>query len=138
MIQTTNQLPILRLVKVLPLIDRIISDPKKTPLDVLDQINIKNNAFILLALEQYKENKELPQEFIDFLLEMTVWHPYMVLTSHLVEASKKTVDNIDIKGLQKQNETTIPLDETGLKDLGVPENEINDLLKKLGRGNLTG
>ena len=32
-------------------IERIISDPRKTPLDVLDQINRKNNALILSTLK---------------------------------------------------------------------------------------
>jgi hypothetical protein len=119
-------------------IEKIISDPKKTPLDVLDQINIRNNALILFALKQYKENKNVPQGVTNFVLEIAVWHPYRVLTAHLVEATKKIVENIDIEELQKRNETTIPLDEIGLKELGFPENEINDLLKKMGRGNLTG
>jgi DNA-binding HxlR family transcriptional regulator len=118
-------------------IEKIISDPKKTPLDVLDQINMKNNALILWALKQYKENKDVPKEFINLVLEIAVWDPYMVLTSHLVEASKKMVENIDIEELQKRNETTISLDEIGLKDLGVPESEIKDLMKRMGRGILT-
>jgi len=119
-------------------IEKIILDPKKTPLDVLDQINMKNNALILLALKQYKKNKDVPQEFMNFVLEITVWHPYKVLTSHLVEASKKIIENIDIDELQKRNDTTISLDEIGLKNLGVPENEIKVLMEKMGRGNFTG
>lgn len=117
-------------------IEKIISDPKKTPLDVLDQINMKNNALILWALAQCKENKDIPKEFVVFVLEIAVWDPYMVLTSHLVEASKKIIENVDIGELQKRNETTISLDEISLKELGVPENKINDLMKKLGRGSL--
>lgn len=118
-------------------IEKIISDPKKTPLDVLDQINMKNNALILWTLKQYKENKDVPKEFINLVLEMAVWDPYMVLTSHLVEASKKMVENIDIEELQKRNETTIPMDEIGLKALGYTESEINELMKRMGRGILT-
>jgi DNA-binding HxlR family transcriptional regulator len=118
-------------------IEKIILEPKKTPLDVLDQINMKNNAIILWALEQYKENKDVPKEYINFILEIAVWEPYMVLTSHLVEASKKIVESIDIEGLQRRNKTTIFLDEIGLKELGLPENKIKDKMKKMGRGSLS-
>jgi DNA-binding transcriptional ArsR family regulator len=111
-------------------IEKIILDPKKTPLDVLDQINRKNNALLLSALKHYKENKDLPQDFVDFVLEITVWHPYKVLTSHLIEESKKIVDNIDVEELQKRNDSTVILDKIALKDLGLNENEIEKFMKK--------
>ena len=111
-------------------IERIISDPRKTPLDVLDQINRKNNALILSTLKHYKENKELPEDFVNFVLEIVVWRPYKLLTSHLIEASKTILDSIDIEELQKRNETTITLDVIGLKDLGLNETQIENFMKK--------
>ena len=56
--------------------------------------------------------------------------PYEILTSYLVEASKRLVDNIDIEELQKRNETTIHVDAISLRKLGFSENEIKERLRK--------
>ena len=39
-------------------IEKIIQDPKKTPLDVLEQINHRNNFLVLLGLKFFKDDKD--------------------------------------------------------------------------------
>ena len=61
------------------------------------------------------------------------------MTSHLIEESKKIVDNIDVEELQKRNESTVILDKIALKDLGLNENEIETFMKKYAvKGSLSG
>lgn len=116
---------------------KIISDPKKTPLDVLDQINTKNNALILSVLKEYKNNKDVSQEFADLVLKLVVWYPYMTLTSHLIEESKKNIGNIDIENLQKRNKTTIRMDKAILIEIsGWTEKQINSFYEKIGHSDL--
>jgi len=137
-----NVMPILRIMLMteqeMHEIEQIVLDPEKTPLDVLDQINTKNNALILSVLKQCKDNKDTSQELVNFVLELTVWHPYRVLTTHLVESSRKTIDNIDIENLQEQNKHTIQVSSVGLRNVGWTEDKIKEFMKKMGRGNLTG
>lgn len=67
---------VLPIIQIIPIteyetleIETILSDPKKTPLDVLDQINTKNNVMLLLALKMYKEGEWVSPEFLDLILE---------------------------------------------------------------------
>lgn len=113
-------------------IEKIILDSNKTPLDVLDQINIKNNGSLLMALKLYKDNKDASPEFMNLMLELFVWQPYKVLTSFLIEESKKIIEKIDIENLIESNKSTMHIDKNGLKSLGWTENEIRNFMEKSG------
>lgn len=109
---------------------RIISDPNKTPLDVLDQINTKNNNLILSFLKGYKKSKVQYQGLENFFLKLYVWYPYITLTSHLIEESKKRIEKIDVDDLLERNKYSIRMDKIGLKELGFPESKITHFLEK--------
>lgn len=111
-------------------IEKIIRDPKKTPLDVLDQINTKNNSLLLLALKNYKENKNASEDIINFVLEIAVWNPYKILTSYLIESSKKIIEEIDVDELIERNQSTIRLDKLMLRDLGFSEKQAEQVIEK--------
>ena len=111
-------------------IEQIILDPKKTPLDVLDQINIKNNASILLTLKLLKENKDISPELLNLILRLFVWQPYVTLTSFLIEKSKKIIDKIDVESLIESNKSTIQVGKNSLKSLGLTDNEIDKLIDR--------
>lgn len=127
-------------------IEKIILDPKQTPLDVLDQLNKKNNSFILLVLKEYKKKKDLPQGFLNFLLEFYVWNPYKYLSSFLVESSQKSIEKIDVEKLIEQNQRTICIDkyqfkhliEDAFRTMGLTENDTKDFMKKSGMNELIG
>jgi DNA-binding HxlR family transcriptional regulator len=127
-------------------IEKIILDPKKTPLDVLDELNKKNNSFILLALKECKERKDLPQGFINFLLEFFVWNPYKYLSSFLVESSEKIIEKIDVEKLIEQNQRTVCVDkyqfkhviEDAFRTMGLTENDTKDFMKRSGMNELIG
>jgi DNA-binding HxlR family transcriptional regulator len=99
-------------------IKKILLNPKKTPLDVLDQISIKNNDRILLALKLYKENKNISPNLENLMLTLYVWQPYITLTSFLIEETKKIIEKIDIEYLIESNKSTIRIGKNDLKSEG--------------------
>jgi predicted transcriptional regulator len=107
-------------------IERIVLDSKKTPLDVLDQINEKNNNSILLALKIYKENKDVSPDFLDSMLTLFLYQPYATLTSFLIEQSQKIIEKIDVESLIESNKSTIRIGKNDLKSL------VESLGKSLG------
>jgi DNA-binding transcriptional ArsR family regulator len=119
-------------------IEEIILDPKKDPIDVLDQLNVKNNTFVLLALEQYKNDKHIQQDVVEFFLELTIWYPYKILILKLLEGSKKIIDKIDVEKLLKRNLSTFCFDREMMLDAGLTEEEIEAFIKRMGRGGIIG
>lgn len=105
-------------------IEQIILDSKKTLLDVLDQLSIKINDNILLTLKLIKENKDISPESLDLILALFVWQPYKVLTSFLIEKSKKIIDRIDVESLIESNKSTIRIGKNNLKSLGLTDDVI--------------
>ena len=109
-------------------IEKILLNPKKTPLDVLDQISIKNNELVLLTLKLYKENKDVSPKLLNLMLELYVWQPYARLTSFLIEESKKIIDEIDVESLIESNKSTIRLGKNDLKSIGLTDEMIAKML----------
>ena len=109
-------------------IERIILNPKKTTLDVLDQLSTKINDNILLTLKLIKENKDISPESLDLILALFVWQPYKVLTSFLIEKSKKIIDKIDVENLIESNKSTIRVGKNDLKSIGFTDEMIAKML----------
>jgi DNA-binding HxlR family transcriptional regulator len=109
-------------------IEKILLNPKKTPLDVLDQISIKNNELVLLTLKLYKENKDVSPKLLNLMLELYVWQPYARLTSFLIEESKKIINKIDVESLIESNKSTIRLGKNDLKSIGLTDEMIAKML----------
>lgn len=135
-------LPLLEVISTLHLeseeIERIVQDPKKTPLDILDQINVRNNTLILQALKDLKENRGLSMNFLNFLLEVYVWSPYKFLTSSLLQSTEKVIDKIDFEKLIEQSRTALCIDKTMLEDAGLTKAKIKAIYERMGRGDLLG
>lgn len=117
-------------------IEQILLDSKKTPLDVLDQLNIRINSNILLALKICKEDKNASPESLNSMLRLFVWQPYEILTAFLIEESKKIIEKIDIDYLIESNKSTKRLGKNDLKsliqslNLGLSDKEIDDVIAK--------
>lgn len=109
-------------------IEKILLNPKKTPLDVLDQISIKNNELVLLALKLYKENKNVSPNLLNLMLSLYVWQPYARLTSFLIEESKKIINKIDVESLIESNKSTIRIGKNDLKSIGFTDEMIAKMI----------
>jgi predicted transcriptional regulator len=118
---------------------KIISDSEKTPLDVLCQINSKNNDLILHIIKEYTKNNDVPQKLVTLILEWYVWRPYRILTLYLVEESKKTIGNFSVDELLRRNKTTVGMDRVMLSEIsGWTGKQLDKFYEKIGRSDLVG
>jgi hypothetical protein len=122
-------------------IEKIVKDPQKTPLDIIDQINIRTNNILLSILKSYKEDKNMPADFPNFMLEL-VWSEYEFLTSTLVSLlNRKAIQKIDFDDLIEQNAQSWHLTKDQLMailKLKFSENEtkIREFMEKIRLGEL--
>lgn len=123
-------------------IEKIIQDPKTTPLDVLERINYRNNYLLLLSLKFFKNDKDkkIPEGLLESMLEICVHQPYKVLMSVLFETSKKVIDKIDVEKLIQQNKNSIhlDLDVDTLTEFGFTLEQVEVLRKKVIQGKVVG
>ena len=72
----------------------------KSPMFVLELINLQNYVSTSFTLQKLKEDKDIPEHKLGFLLELFAWEPFQVLTWNLIKACKKNIDVIDIDQIQ--------------------------------------
>ena len=90
----------------------------KNPLFVLKLIDLSCQGHLEFMFSKLKEDKNVPEHKLRFLLDLFVWEPYRVLTWKLIEATKRHIDEIPIKVIS---------DEELLRKLEQLEKKISDL-----------
>lgn len=75
----------------------------KNPFFVLNLINISCQSILEITFIKLKEEKNVPDHKLRFLLDLFVWEPYRVLTWKLIEATKKHIDKISLKVDSEEN-----------------------------------
>lgn len=88
----------------------------KNPFLVLNLIDTKCKAILEITIIKIKQEKNVPDHKLRFLLDLFVWEPYRILTWKLIEATKKHIDEIPFefepeKLLEKMNELEKIVDE---------------------------
>ena len=69
----------------------------KNPSFVLNLIHMNCGAILEITVYKLKEDKNVPEHKLRFLLDLFAWETYRILTWKLVEATKKHIDEIPVE-----------------------------------------
>jgi hypothetical protein len=88
----------------------------KDPLILLEAIHLSSELYFLELLTQIQQNKIVTNEQVNFFAECFLWANYRQITSKLIEASRKIINDINIPQISiNQLKRQITVNERVLK-----------------------